>query len=387
MKSTIYEPQEDSYLLVAQVKKYACCRVLDMGCGNGIQGITALAQKKVSQVTFLDTNSAAITSVKSHLKNPLHKPVSYIMSDLFSTLEKGMQFDTIIFNPPYLPDDELDDEKDITTGGKEGHELIVRFLHDAKSYLAPQGIILLVFSSLSKKSVIDTTLCKLNYEKLQIAKIHVFMEDLYVYLIKEKVDSTCIFHGHRGIVEKKIIIHQNKRIAVAVKKSLTTYYDGAKEATFLKLLNEHHIGPAFVDYDKKLNTLTMHFIEGERILDYLKKSSTKKTEILRIIKEILEQLSTMDILHINKLELTNPYKHIIIDANAHPVLIDFERCHKTIRPKNITQFIQFLTSTKLKYLFNEKKIVVDIAGLRTIAKSHKHTHAAAIVGDICSCLK
>ena len=121
MKLTIYEPQEDSHLLAGQVKKYAFGNVLDVGCGSGIQGMAALKNKKVTAITFLDNNPAAIAYVKSHLENPLHKPVSYIESNLFSHIEKNARFnmfDTIIFNPPYLPDDELDDEKAITTGGK-----------------------------------------------------------------------------------------------------------------------------------------------------------------------------------------------------------------------------------------------------------------------------
>ena len=46
-------------------------------------------------------------------------------SDLFSNI-KG-KFNTIIFNPPYLPEDEFKDKS--LDGGKKGYEIIEKFLN------------------------------------------------------------------------------------------------------------------------------------------------------------------------------------------------------------------------------------------------------------------
>ena len=40
-----------------------------------------------------------------------------------------------------------------------------------------------------------------------------------------------------------------------------------------------------------------------------------------------------------------PLKHIIIGKKV--VLLDFERCYKSNKPKNVTQFCQFLLRRKL----------------------------------------
>jgi predicted Ser/Thr protein kinase len=77
----------------------------------------------------------------------------------------------------------------------------------------------------------------------------------------------------------------------------------------------------------------------------------------------------MDILLINKTELTNPYKDIIIDENNFVVLIDFERCKKTEKPKNITQFLQYLIKKSSE--LEKKKILVDKNKLFLLGKDYK----------------
>ena len=62
----------------------------------------------------------------------------------------------------------------------------------------------------------------------------------------------------------------------------------------------------------------------------------------------------------NKLEMHNPHKHIIIEKKK-PVMIDFERAYKTEKPKNVTQFCQFLMSKRvqeiLKWKISKKELI------------------------------
>ena len=166
----IYEPDEDSYLLKKQVRKLAKGKVLDMGTGSGILALAAKENSK--DVTAVDINKEAVELAK---KNGLKT----IQSDLFDKVKD--KFDTIIFNPPYLPEDEAEDKesKTITTGGKQGHELIERFLKEAKSHLNKSGAILILFSSLSGDILKIFKECKYNYRLLDSKKI--FFEELYVY--------------------------------------------------------------------------------------------------------------------------------------------------------------------------------------------------------------
>ena len=174
----IYEPRDDSYMLEKQVKKFATGRVLDMGTGCGIQALASL--EKTKDVEACDINQEAADRVKE-------LGVNAYKSDLFENV-KG-KFDLIIFNPPYLPLDKDEDEESriVTTGGEKGYEVIERFLKEAKNYLNKDGIILLVFSTLSgnvNKIIEENGYC---YEKLDEKKV--FFESLYVYKVKVGKDA------------------------------------------------------------------------------------------------------------------------------------------------------------------------------------------------------
>jgi predicted Ser/Thr protein kinase len=91
------------------------------------------------------------------------------------------------------------------------------------------------------------------------------MESLYVYQLK--IHNPNIIKGHRGIVE----IKDN----IVIKKAFTKYYNAAREAKFLKLLNRHGIGPKYKSHTK--NSLKMEYINGDRILDYINNSTKADT--------------------------------------------------------------------------------------------------------------
>src|SRR3989344_7420960 len=132
----IYEPREDSELLARYVKKYAFGNVLDMGTGSAIQALAAAKKKIVKSVVASDIQEYVINYNKDNIKN---KKIKFIVSDLFLNI-KDKKFNTIIFNPPYLPEDiQL---KDLTVdGGKKGYEIIERFLNEVSDYLKPNGMV------------------------------------------------------------------------------------------------------------------------------------------------------------------------------------------------------------------------------------------------------
>jgi release factor glutamine methyltransferase len=154
-------------LIKKLIKNYAKRddRILDMGTGSGI--LAEEARKHSDHVTASDVNPEA--------KNAL-------ISDLFENIEG--KFDLIIFNPPYLPKEEKDPDIALD-GGPEGHEIIERFLREAKNHLTRKGRILLLFSSRTNKRKIDFILKSLDYDFKEIAKEKYFFEELYVYIIEK----------------------------------------------------------------------------------------------------------------------------------------------------------------------------------------------------------
>lgn len=171
----LYEPKEDSFLLLEHIKNYAKpnSKVLDMGTGSGILAIEAA--KYAKEVIACDIDKA-IETLKKANKN---KKVKFIHSNLFSNINILNKFDLIIFNPPYLPSTKI---KDIDIdGGKNGTTVIEKFLKQAKKYLKKEGKILLLCSSLNKN--IERLFKKYNYNFKKIDKKSFFFEKLYVYIL------------------------------------------------------------------------------------------------------------------------------------------------------------------------------------------------------------
>ncbi len=164
----VYQPREDSLLLEQAVKQHAHGQVLDMGTGSGIQALAA--QALGLKVLACDIDPEAVKTAK-------HKGVNAIQSDLFTNINNT--FDTIIFNPPYLPNAE---PRDIALdGGPTGLELLTRFLREAKHYLTPRGKILFIQSSITGINKTKSLLQELGYEFEIISSTSIMTEELVVF--------------------------------------------------------------------------------------------------------------------------------------------------------------------------------------------------------------
>lgn len=132
-----------------------------------------------------------------------------------------------------------------------------------------------------------------------------------------------------------------------------------KEGKWLKLLNKHKIGPKLLAIRK--NSIICEFVKGVPLIDLVKKRKIKKIHLL----EILRQCRIMDKLKINKKEFTRPYQHVLIGKEVK--IIDFERCYKSKKVRNVTQFCQFLMQNKkrLRLKFDDKEF-------RELLKNYKN---------------
>ncbi len=374
-----YEPREDSTLLERYVGEYSKGGVLDMGTGSGIQAIAAAHSGKVDSVVATDIMKSAVDYCKKCIKH--HKIKKFLVSDLFEGIKKykslkNKKFDTIIFNPPYLPD-ELQ-VRDLTLeGGKKGYEVIERFLNDVNDFLKPDGIILLVFSSLTKKEKVDEFIKNNLLESEMLEKQHYFFEDLYIYKIEKSrilreleahdINNLRYFaRGKRGIVFTAI--YKEKKIAVKINNPQSqALMRMENEARYIEFLNEKKIGPKLLLHGGGF--LAYKFVEGDVIGDFLAKSDKKS--IIGVIKKVMDQLYEMDKLKINKQEMSHPQKHIIIAKNNNPALIDFEKCKYVLNPSNATQFCDFLTSEYVSQILSSKNISIKKYELINAARSYK----------------
>lgn len=144
---SVYEPREDSLLLAAALEKILENKnnktFLEIGCGSGLLSI--IAAKHGYEVLAADINPAAVECTKRNAELNGVK-VEPMQSDLFQNIPIK-KFDLIVFNPPYLPE-EQNAENRAWAGGKN-LEVIKEFIKNAKRYLNDNGKVLVVISSLS----------------------------------------------------------------------------------------------------------------------------------------------------------------------------------------------------------------------------------------------
>jgi len=118
----------------------------------------------------------------------------------------------------------------------------------------------------------------------------------------------------------------------------------ADEAKWLRVMNRMGVGAALVDAGP--GWFLQERLEGQNVVDFLAQSDSliSRADALWVVREMLSQCFTMDLMGVNKEEMTHPHRHIIISRKADRgwrcTFVDFEKCAHTKKPKNITQLCQ-----------------------------------------------
>ncbi|MEM2943927.1 MAG: methyltransferase [Methanomassiliicoccales archaeon] len=173
----VYPPREDTFLLIKAIEVTPGERLLEMGCGTGIVSIHCAVAGAV--VTAVDIDKKAIECTKRNAKcNDVQ--IDAVHSDLFSST-KGC-FDTIIFNPPYIPANDDADGSVAWNGGECGTVVLARFLREAPRFLSEKGRIIVVVSSLMNENELKKILSDFKVER--IAEMHLFFETISVLQLR-----------------------------------------------------------------------------------------------------------------------------------------------------------------------------------------------------------
>jgi predicted Ser/Thr protein kinase len=181
--------------------------------------------------------------------------------------------------------------------------------------------------------------------------------------------------GKRGLINtsidengKKYCIKEKNPVSEANNRIFLEYENNKK-------LNEIGVGPKVHFYHDEKDFLVRDFVHGETIFEFIDKNKTSENinkKIKTLLLNILDQCRRMDEIKINKLEMTNPHKDIIVDYKTNnPIIIDFERCKFVARPKNVTQFCQFITKGNMKHTLEELKISLNKENIMHLAETYK----------------
>ncbi len=175
----VYPPSDDSILLIESLEVGPGERILEIGCGSGVVSIHCALNG--CKVTCGDINPRAVALARSNAESN-NADIKVVETDVYSSVEG--EFDTIVFNLPYLPVDEEGLLAKAWSGGPDGLGPLPELLSGAPDHLAPDGRVVIVVSSLTEPRALEDALegysvtvlgeQKMFFEKLSVLEIRGF---------------------------------------------------------------------------------------------------------------------------------------------------------------------------------------------------------------------
>jgi ribosomal protein L3 glutamine methyltransferase len=133
-------------------------RVVDVCTGSGCLAILLAHHFPKAQVDAVDLSADALDVARINVRNhKLSKRVKLHHSDVFDSVPK-VKYDVIISNPPYEPSAHCDqlpaefhrEPRMALDGGKDGLDVIRKFLKQSRDRLQPHGVVLIEVGGLQR---------------------------------------------------------------------------------------------------------------------------------------------------------------------------------------------------------------------------------------------
>ena len=144
----------------------------------------------------------------------------------------------------------------------------------------------------------------------------------------------------KGFVGIVVIAHLGgERAALKIRRVDADRVGLEHEAEMLAKANGVEVGPRLIGVSR--NFLLMQLVDGCLLPRWL--DAHKDTEHVRgVLGEVLEQCWLLDSIGLDHGELSKAPKHIIIDKQHKPFIVDFETASVDRKPANVTSACQFL---------------------------------------------
>lgn len=183
-------------------------------------------------------------------------------------------------------------------------------------------------------------------------------------------DLPVLGKGCVGIVV--IAYKRDKRIAMKIRRVDADRTKMMHEAEMLKKANTMNIGPRLLDVSD--NFLNMEFIDGVLLPEWINtlRGRGTKSRVQRVLRAVLEQSWSLDELGLDHGELSRAPKHIIVDADEKPRIVDFETASVNRRVSNVTSICQYLlVGGQIANAIQKKLGRIDRAKLIQALRSYK----------------
>ncbi len=162
---TVYEPAEDSHLLAeTAIERIDDGFVLEVGVGSGYVA-RRIESETDATVVGTDLNPKACVRTRD-------EGIEVVRGDVTQPF-RAESFDTVLFNPPYLPtppEQEWDDPLEhALSGGPDGRRVIRPFLEDVGRVLKRNGRVYLLVSTLTNIDAVSKLARKSGLSTREIA--------------------------------------------------------------------------------------------------------------------------------------------------------------------------------------------------------------------------
>jgi len=188
-------------------------------------------------------------------------------------------------------------------------------------------------------------LCYPKYDLVELKNRIEELKELGVKAIEfvgEKTVSNMPVLG-KGCVGIVAVAHTKRgKVALKIRRMDADRNEMQHEAEMLKKANTVQIGPKLLGASG--NFLLMKFIKGPLLFQWISvlKGRGTKSRIRRVLRDILEQCWRLDKIGLDHGELSKAPKHIIVDEEDKPHLVDFETASINRRVSNVTSMCQYL---------------------------------------------
>ncbi|MHA1950038.1 MAG: HemK2/MTQ2 family protein methyltransferase [Candidatus Thorarchaeota archaeon] len=176
----VYPPSGDTYLLLDSIQITHDDDFLEVGCGAGL--ITLEGAEKARSVVSIDVSLDAVRNTRENLRRKgFDQKCVVFQSDLLESFGNGAKFSLIVFNPPYLPEDDMSTNLDhALIGGQTGAEVTQKFIRQAVDHLIEGGRIFVVVSTLADSESIWKTMVGCGFRVEMVSEEPQFFEKLQV---------------------------------------------------------------------------------------------------------------------------------------------------------------------------------------------------------------
>lgn len=195
-----------------------------------------------------------------------------------------------------------------------------------------------------KDSEFKTVICYPRFSEEEFVKRIQELETLPVRFFRfegnKKIGNIQILgKGHASLVVKTISA-EGYVYALKIRRTDSGKPDMFHEVEMLIKANKLGVGAKLKGFTQ--NFIVLNFIEGPLLSDWISQHENRRNKLKKIILKILEQCYSLDTGHLDHGELNRAEKHVIIDNDDKPFIIDFEKSSDTRRVSNVTSISQYL---------------------------------------------